>query len=399
MFGVVPKSIWQKMNPADSNNLIEMSSPLLTKTIEDKRYLWLEGTNQYVVLEHEAFSVVEKLINGVLPKTIAIHLETTLLVPFEAALNFVKELEERVLNSSITVQEKSIIELSKVTIPDKFKVITTYRVNNTLIKVSYKGDLEASYIHPKFAHLETETADKETDFEVFTANDKIYLAINNKVKYGWSKEEIHYFQGKFSMEFIQAMYHKEESEWMGVFHASAVSNQQKAVLFLGDSGNGKSTSLALLQKHGFQCLADDFVPVAAKNKEVYHFPAAISVKNSSLQTLAPLYPLLNDTKEYHLIRLNKRVRYLPPNYTDTQTHLACKDLVFIKYQKDVALSFSKISKQKAFEQLVPDSWLSPKKENAATFLEWFATLNCYQITYSETNEMVASVTKIFNDDV
>jgi hypothetical protein len=390
MFGVVPKSIWQKMNPADSNNLIEMSSPLLTKTIEDKRCLWLEGTNQYVVLE---------LINGVLPKTIAIHLETTLLVPFEAALNFVKELEERVLNSSITVQEKSIIELSKVTIPDKFKVITTYRVNNTLIKVSYKGDLEASYIHPKFAHLETETADKETDFEVFTANDKIYLAINNKVKYGWSKEEIHYFQGKFSMEFIQAMYHKEESEWMGVFHASAVSNQQKAVLFLGDSGNGKSTSLALLQKHGFQCLADDFVPVAATNKEVYHFPAAISVKNSSLQTLAPLYPLLNDTKEYHLKRLNKRVRYLPPNYTDTQTHLACKDLVFIKYQKDVALSFSKISKQKAFEQLVPDSWLSPKKENAATFLEWFATLNCYQITYSETNEMVASVTKIFNDDV
>ena len=399
MFGVVPKSIWQKMNPADSNNLIEMSSPLLTKTIEDKRYLWLEGTNQYVVLEHKAFTVVEKLINGVLPKTIAIHLETTLLVPFEAALNFVKELEERVLNSSITVQEKSIIELSKVTIPDKFKVITTYRVNNTLIKVSYKGDLEASYIHPKFAHLETETADKETDFEVFTANDKIYLAINNKVKYGWSKEEIHYFQGKFSMEFIQAMYHKEESEWMGVFHASAVSNQQKAVLFLGDSGNGKSTSLALLQKHGFQCLADDFVPVAATNKEVYHFPAAISVKNSSLQTLAPLYPLLNDTKEYHLIRLNKRVRYLPPNYTDTQTHLACKDLVFIKYQKDVALSFSKISKQKAFEQLVPDSWLSPKKENAATFLEWFATLNCYQITYSQTNEMVASVTKIFNDDV
>ena len=376
-----------------------MSSPLLTKTIEDKRYLWLEGTNQYVVLEHEAFTVVEKLINGVLPKTIATDLETTLSVPFEAALKFVKELKERVLNSSITVQEKSIIELSKVTIPSNFEIITTYRVNSTLIKVSYKGDLEASYIHPKFAHLETETANKETDFKIFIANDKIYLAINNKVKYGWSKEEIHYFQGKFSMEFIQAMYHKEESEWMGVFHASAVSNQQKAVLFLGDSGNGKSTSLALLQKHGFQCLADDFVPVAATNKEVYHFPAAISVKNSSLQTLAPLYSILNDTKEYHLKRLNKRVRYLPPNYTDTQTHLACKDLVFIKYQKDVALSFSKMSKQKAFEQLVPDSWLSPKKENAATFLEWFATLNCYQITYSQTNEMVASVSKIFNNDV
>ena len=376
-----------------------MSSSLLSKTIEDKRYLWLERTNQYVVLEQEAFIVAEKLIKGETPKTIATHLETTLSVPFEAALKFIKELEDQILNSSISGQEKSINCLSNITIPSDFEITTTYQVNNTLIKVSYKSDVEASYIHPKFAHLETETANKEIDFKVFTANDKIYLAINNKVKFGWPKEEIHYFQGKFSMEFIQAMYHKEESEWMGVFHASAVSNQQKAVLFLGDSGNGKSTSLALLQKHGFQCMADDFVPVAATNKEVYHFPAAISVKNSSLQTLAPLYPLLNDTKEYHLKRLNKRVRYLPPNYTDTQTHIACKDLVFIKYQKDVALSFSKISKQKAFEQLVPDSWLSPKKENATTFLEWFATLNCYQITYSQTNEMVASVSKIFNNDV
>ena len=376
-----------------------MSSPLLTKTIEDKRCLWLEGTNQYVVLEYEAFTVVEKLINGVLPKTIAIHLETTLSVPFEAALNFVKELEERVLKSPTPDQDKSINNLSKVIIPSNFEVTTTYQVNNKLIKVSYNSALEASYIHPKFAHLETEISNKEIDFKVFIAKDKIYLAINNKVKYGWPKEEIHYFQGKFSMEFIQTMYHKEESEWMGVFHASAVSNQQKAVLFLGDSGNGKSTSLALLQKHGFQCMADDFVPVAASNKEVYYFPAAISVKNTSLKTLAPLYPILNDTKEHHLKRLNKRVRYLPPNYTDTQAHLPCKDLVFIKYQKDVALSFSKISKQTAFEQLVPDSWLSPKKENATTFLEWFARLNCYQITYSQTNEMVASVSKIFNNDV
>ena len=40
-----------------------------------------------------------------------------------------------------------------------------------------------------------------------------------------------------------------------------------------------------------------------------------------------------------------------------------------------------------------------KKENATTFLEWFVALNYYQITYSQTNEMVASVTKIFNDDV
>ena len=376
-----------------------MSSSLITKTIEGKRYLWLEKTNQYVVLENEVFTVLEKLIKRVLPKTIAIHLEKTFSIPFEEALKFVKELEDQILNSSTKDQEKSISDLSKTTIPSNFEITTTYQVNNTFIKVSYKSDLEASYIHPKFEHLETKKLKKTLEFKVFIANDKIYLVINNKVKYEWPKEEIHYFQGKFSMEFIQAMHDKEESEWMGVFHASAVSNKQKAVLFLGDSGNGKSTSLAILQKHRFLCMADDFVPIVAKNKEVYQFPAAISIKNSSLQTLAPLYPLLNEMKEHHLKLLNKRVRYLPPNYTDNQTHLPCKDLVFIKYHKDAALSFYKISKQKAFEKLVPDSWLSPKKENATSFLAWFATLNCYQITYSQTNEMVASVSKIFNDDV
>jgi hypothetical protein len=196
-----------------------MSSSLRTKTIEDKRYLWLEGTNQYVVLEHEAFTVLKKLINGVLPETIAVNLETTLSVSFEVALKFVKELENQILKLLTGGQEKSINELSKITIPNNFEIIKTCRVNNTFIKVSYNSALEASYIHPKFAHLETEISNKEIDFKVFIANDKIYLAINNKVRYGWPKEEIHYFQGKFSMEFIQAMYNKEESEWMGVFHA------------------------------------------------------------------------------------------------------------------------------------------------------------------------------------
>ena len=107
------------------------------------------------------------------------------------------------------------------------------------------------------------------------------------------------------------------------------------------------------------------------------------------------------------IKVTRYVSINTKTTTDYTLYILIRCLIFFGailihkryFQKDVALSFSKISKQKAFEQLVPDSWLSPKKENAATFLEWFATLNCYQITYSQTNEMVASVTKIFNDDV
>ena len=201
------------------------------------------------------------------------------------------------------------------------------------------------------------------------------------------------------MMMIQNMHQKEEDKWMGVFHASAVSNDKKSVLFLGDSGNGKSTSLALLQANGFTCLADDFVPIDIEKKEVYSFPASISIKKNSIPTLLSLYPELETSTEYHFKTLNKIVRFIKPNNDNFFNHLPCNDLVFIKYEKNSPITFNPISKINAFEQLVPDSWLSPIEENAQIFLNWFENLNCYQLTYSINNEMIATVHKIFNDEL
>ena len=168
-------------------------------------------------------------------------------------------------------------------------------------------------------------------------------------------------------------------------------------MFLGDSGNGKSTSLAILQANGFACIADDFVPIDVKKQEVYSFPAAISIKKNSLKTLLPIYPELATTAEYNFKRLHKIVRYLKPNTTDFTQHLPCRELIFIKYEKDAALGFSRINKITAFSQLIPDSWISPKKENTQVFLDWFESLNCYQLTYSNNDEMIQTVSKIFDN--
>jgi len=63
------------------------------------------------------------------------------------------------------------------------------------------------------------------------------------------------------------------------------------------------------------------------------------------------------------------------------------------------LIIKKIDNIAAFEQLVPDSWLSPIPENATTFLDWFANLPCYQLTYSNNQKMIDTVSKIFTDDL
>jgi len=73
--------------------------------------------------------------------------------------------------------------------------------------------------------------------------------------------------------------------------------------------------------------------------------------------------------------------------------------VFIKYNPKIELEINSISKVDAFQQLIPDSWISPLEKNAATFLEWFLELPCYQLTYSNNIKMIETVANIFNDDL
>jgi hypothetical protein len=372
----------------------------LYKVIEDKTITWFENNNEYVVLENTTADILKRLNKGISVPEIAAVLSKKLAVPLNKTIDLILELEKKFFTENTSKNSEIDNDHKDIKRPKIFEFVKYYKINNSVFKVSYLREKELSFVHPKFAHLVVdETKGFLNEFEVFINHNFIFLYVNNIFIGSWENQEIHFFQGKFSMELIQKIHQKEEDEWLGVFHASAISNGEKSMLFLGDSGNGKSTSLALLQANGFTCLADDFVPIEANKQEVYSFPAAISIKKNSLETLLPIYPELATTAEYNFIKLNKIVRYLKPNNDDFFAHLPCNDLVFIKFEKNAELSCKEISKIDAFQQLVPDSWLSPRKENAQLFLDWFAGLKCYQLTYSDNKKMIASITKIFNDDL
>jgi len=378
-----------------------MKKALITyRKVENKTICWFKNKNEYVVLENTTANILQKLNTGNSVDKIATSLSKELKIPLETANNFVLELKQNFLNEENKENKTSKNDLKDIKKPVDFQFVKFYKINNIVFKISFLSETELSFVHPKFAHLVTEeTSNITNEFDVFIKNEHIYLYVNNNFINAWNRAEIHYFQGKFSMELIQKIHQKEEDEWLGVFHASAISNGKKSMLFLGDSGNGKSTSLALLQANNFTCLADDFVPMDAKKQEVYSFPASISIKKNSLATLLPIYPELETSAEYNFKRLNKIVRYLKPNNNNFFAHLPCNDLVFIKYQKEAELSCKKISKIDAFQQLIPDSWLSPKEENSQKFLDWFTGLNCYQLTYSNNDKMIKTVTDLFNNDL
>jgi len=374
---------------------------ILYKVIEDKTVTWFENNNEYLIFENTSADILKRIHKGVDTRDIAQALSKKLSVPIEKSTDFVLQLEKKIYdNKAKSIEQEILSDYRDARPPKSFEYTKYYKVNNLVFKVDYFAERELSLVHPKFAHLEVpETESYNHLFQVYTINRYTFLFVDNHFIGAWSQQDIHYFQGKFSMEFIQKIHNKEEDEWMGVFHASAIGNKEKSILFLGDSGNGKSTSLALLQNAGFTCIADDFVPIAVENKNVYSFPAAISIKKTSLETLLPIYPELEGTMEYKFESLGKIVRYLPPKNENYKTNLPCNDFVFIKYKENSPTKFKRIKNLKAFQKLVPDSWLSPEIENAQQFLDWFANVNCYKLTYSNNEEMIAGVHRIFNNEL
>ena len=159
-----------------------------------------------------------------------------------------------------------------------------------------------------------------------------------------------------------------------------------------------SSSLALLQTQGFDCVADDFVPVDL-TKKVHTFPAGISIKKNALPVLVNSYPALRGSAEYHYTGLNKVVRYLPPKNINYQNTYPCNALVFIKYDASTTCELSKITSVEAFEKLVPDSWISSLTKNVTLFLDWFSMLPCYRLTYSNNEMMYSRIKDIFKDSL
>ena len=370
---------------------------IITKKLEDKEIVWFQEANRYLLVEQTAANIINDLYYKEDPKSIATKLNNKIDIPVDVALEFIQKIKNDIVIPNTIGYKVEETNLS-YKIPEKFSFEKFYLINSKIFKVFFSNEFELSLIHPKIAHLEVKQHSIiDFTFQVFHYSKKTFLILDSKLIGSWSVEDIHYFQGKFSMKIIECIYEKEEKDWMGVFHASALNYNKNTLLILGDSGNGKSTSLALLQAQGFQCIADDFVPIDI-SKKIHTFPAGISIKKNSLPVLLDYYPELKNSAEYHYSRLNKTVRYLPPKNINYHEKNLCKALVFIKYDSKTDFEISKISSLEAFEKLVPDSWISPIPKNATTFLEWFEKLPCYQLTYSNNKKMYAAVKDIFEKE-
>lgn len=185
---------------------------IITKELEDKNVIWFQKSNQYIVLEPMVAFILKNLSEEKDVRDIASQLKSELDIPLEKAIDFVLDVEEKILHTQKAEEKKSIQE-NQYTLPETFDYSISYRIHSKTFKVQFAGDAEVSLIHPKFAHLETlEVADPDFVIQIFNDGFHMFFIMNDECIGSWSRKDVHYFQGKFSMKVIESIYEKPEEK-------------------------------------------------------------------------------------------------------------------------------------------------------------------------------------------
>jgi hypothetical protein len=270
-----------------------------------------------------------------------------------------------------------------------------YCANGRYFQVNYDTDLVQKTIHPAIAHLEVEALHaSKIVFDIFLEGNQLVLLKNNTIITSVQKRNYHLLQGKFIMEMLSYIHNKKESDWLGTFHGSTITDGNNSILFIGESGKGKSTLSALLVAHGFALLADDVSPISSENSHIYYNPSAISIKKGAFNTLRPLIDDFDDIPNTFFNKTKGLLKYVPCK-TPKKDSYPCKSIIMVNYKSSAETTLENVSIKKALETLIPDSWLSPNPTHAKQILDWLTQVNIYELTYSNTNNAIEEITTLF----
>jgi len=381
--------------------MIYTEPSVLSWPFGEKTILWLADANKYILAETPAVEVINRVVKGEDIDSIMHFCTDKFDIPSEQAEAFVRNIQQHLneyLQPEILPQKQfanpTTIQQRPVMVSKRY-----YLIYGISFFVEYETKEAELLIHPKFEHLEVPRVQSpDHHFQVFNSNNESSLWVDEVLIGTWNWNDNHFLSGKFSMQVIQKIYQQEENEWMAVFHAAGITNGESCLIFLGDSGNGKSTLSAILMANGLEVLADDFLPIESKSELVCSFPSAISVKHKAFQLLIPKFPQLEHATEINNSAAGKTFRHLPTNRLQP-LRVPCKALIFVKYEENAGFCLEKMPGEEAFEHLVPDSWISPTVENANRFVNWFAHLPYYRMIYSDNEQMIQMANKMLNDDL
>nr|WP_321222049.1 hypothetical protein [uncultured Psychroserpens sp.] len=372
-------------------------APEHIRNINDCFILWFKESNRYVVVSKDAWLLINLFLETNNAKTFIDNLQHTLLLGSPETCNGIfEEISTFLYEANLTLQQDN--SNFKTEVVPLLDIERYYKFKSIIIKINYASTLIESIIHPQIAHkLIKDSTTFDTEFDVFKTGDYLHLNKNKELVGSFKTENFHLLQGRFALELTNTIHNKNNENWIATFHASTVANSKNAMMLIGDSGNGKSTLSALLMANGFDLIADDFTPMY-EDLELYRYPSAISIKKGAFELLESHIPSFNSLETYFNGPKKVNLKYVP-NYHEiknSSSHLPCKTIVYVKYDKTKKSELNPISVEKILETLIPDSWISPNPKHAQQFLNWLETVKFYELCYSDNQFAIESLKNQIN---
>jgi len=374
------------------------NNKVIVKKFGNTNALWFQNSKSFLLLEEPAFEVFQNYSGGIPREKITAickkkygHLESN--IP-----QFVEEITEHIQYYN---NPENIVELSqKLLVPDTVQSNpglppVNYRMDDKTITVFYGSEQLKFAIHPLIAHLET---DKQTGtgykVECFEKDGLLISKYNGKVVEAFRPENIEYFTGGIRQLMYSILYNRKYNDWMSMLHASGITSGKHAILFSAAAGSGKSTISAILKAHDYGFLGDDFIATDTNGK-AYVFPAAISIKEGSVKTLAEFYPELTEAKTVKTF-IGKTVRYIPVfNISEeSKKGTPVKAFVFVEFSKTREFVFEEVNKKEALQLLLKETWVNPEPEVVTNFFNWIENTPFYKLQYSQTRQALETVKEI-----
>lgn len=365
---------------------------------DDICFVWIAGINRYVQLLEPAFGVFGMWAKGTNKETIAEWCASRYSLSEAESLHFVDDITNHIrllMDSKPVVKTEQVAYDEPATGQKDYFATAIYRFGTHAFRFIYRDSYLEDLFHPLFVHyvIDSKTIDFTSTFELYTENGADILSVNELTVCEFPARSVDLYQGAVFMEILNAIHGKQMNDWMGVFHASAVTDGKKAVLFTAPSGSGKSTIAVLMMAQGYASLSDDFVPVAIRDPEVFHFPAGISVKPGTADLLKDQLPQL---QHLQTSALPGDELYVAPANNNIHPSVPACAIVFVKYDTEIAFELKRESNPCMMNDLIRQSWIAGTPEAAERFLHWYFNLPVYSLRYSDNNSAVEGLRKLFD---
>ena len=389
------------------------SEKRVIKEIGSSQVVWFPESNRWVEFKEPAWFIYKMYEKDQDKNLISDQLAIRYDLPEKEADRFLEEVVEGIENAKRPLENHypGISESEKYT-RHEFKPYFThhYLIKGQQVTVSYGTSLLEHYIHRPLAHLETKKERKGAAvfqvYELRDEEDKYILRYNvNRQQPDKIFEDPGILKHSLYTAITSHIYGIPEDEWMSFIHASAITNGREALLLSSSSGSGKSTMAALLQSQKskephkeFFFMSDDFVPVDAYSRMAHVFPAALTVKEGSFDVVARLYKPQNDSDSDFMKTSRRQTRYLHPKFQQPDQYMPqpVRTIVFIKFDKNADFKMEKLPVTSALAIFHQEAWVSHNPRHARAFIDWFVTLDCYMLEYSDNYKAMKAISELFS---